>query len=106
MAANWAAVPATTRISSAPRRPLSFSTVTPIKKLLPLLLLAAFSTALRAGDITGTVHAEPKAGVPDSSAPGTSDYESRKYKFVPRVDYSAMRDFVVSIEGLNLTNSP
>lgn len=69
------------------------------------MLLAGSCAALRAGDITGTVHAEPKAGVPDAGATGGSDYDSRKYKFVPRVDYSAMRDFVVSIEGLTLTNT-
>ncbi len=55
------------------------------------------------GDIIGTVHAEPKAGVPEASGPGGA-YGSLKYKFVERVDYSAMHDFVVYIDGLTVTN--
>ncbi|HEV2693910.1 MAG TPA: carboxypeptidase regulatory-like domain-containing protein [Verrucomicrobiae bacterium] len=56
------------------------------------------------GTITGTVHAEGKAGT--ETGGGTDDaYGSRKYKFVQRVDYSAMHDFVVFIEGLTVTNA-
>ena len=51
-----------------------------------------------AGDITGSVRAEPKAGVENNSAGGGA-YDSKKYKFVPRIDYSQMHDFVVFIEG-------
>jgi plastocyanin len=63
--------------------------------LFVLALLAA--RTLPAGDITGMVHAEPKAGGEQTAAGGA--YESRKFKFVERVDYAAMRDFVVYIEG-------
>jgi plastocyanin len=59
----------------------------------------------RAGDITGTVHAEPKAGAENVSAGGGA-YSSLKYQFAQRVDYSAMRDFVVYIDGLTVTNLP
>ena len=56
------------------------------------------------GTITGTVHAEGKAGTEGGSA--TDDaYGSRKYKFVQRVDYAAMKDFVVFIDGLTVTNA-
>ena len=51
-----------------------------------------------AGTITGTVRAEGKAGA-DSGAAADGAYASRKYKFVERVDYAAMHDFTVFIEG-------
>lgn len=50
-----------------------------------------------AGTIVGHVRAEGKSGVGDN--PVNGPYASRKYKFVPRVDYSAMHDFVVYLEG-------
>jgi len=56
------------------------------------------------GDITGTVHAEPKAGT-ENSAATDGPYASRKYKFAQRVDYAAMRNFIVYIDGLAVTNS-
>ena len=58
----------------------------------------------RAGDITGIVHAQPKAGAEVAGGSGGA-YESRKYKFVPRVDYAQMHDFVVYIDGLTVTNA-
>ena len=73
---------------------------------LAIILFAVSSGTLFAGDITGMVHAEPKAGTEATDGTGDSSYASRKYKFVPRVDYTAMHDFVVSIEGINYTNSP
>lgn len=57
-----------------------------------------------AGTITGTVRAEGKAGADGGSAAGGA-YASRKYKFVPKVDYAAMHDFVVYIEGPAGTNT-
>jgi plastocyanin len=63
--------------------------------LLVLALLA--DRSLPAGEITGTVRAEPKAGAEQTEAGGA--YESRKFKFVERVDYAAMRDFVVYLVG-------
>src|SRR5581483_11547002 len=52
------------------------------------------------GTITGNVHAEGKAGADAGSAAGGGDaYGSRKFKFVQRVDYASMRDFVVYVEG-------
>ena len=59
--------------------------------------------AAHAGNITGTVHAEGKAGVGQDASDG--HYSSHEFKFVERVDYAAMRDFVVYIEG-PLSNSP
>ncbi|MCI0534919.1 MAG: carboxypeptidase regulatory-like domain-containing protein [Verrucomicrobiales bacterium] len=50
-----------------------------------------------AGTISGSVHAEGKVEAEQAASGGK--YDSRKYKFVPRIDYSALRDFVVYIEG-------
>ncbi|MBI4325927.1 MAG: hypothetical protein HY674_11765 [Chloroflexi bacterium] len=58
-----------------------------------------FTVALagaRAGNITGTVRAEGKAGTEQAAAGGP--YQSRKFKFVERVNYAELRDFVVYID--------
>jgi len=57
-----------------------------------------------AGDITGTVRAERKDGA-DNGSTADGAYASRKYKFAAKVDYSAMHDFVVYLEGPVGTNS-
>ncbi|HEX3799355.1 MAG TPA: carboxypeptidase regulatory-like domain-containing protein [Verrucomicrobiae bacterium] len=73
--------------------------------LLCFLFTLGFVTAANAGTITGSVHAEGKAGADEANcAPGT--YDSRAYKFAQRVDYGAMHDFVVYIEGDLGTNLP
>jgi plastocyanin len=58
---------------------------------------------VRAGTIVGSVRAEGKV----SGAEGASNgrYDSRKFKFVERVDYSQFQEFVVYIEG-KITNAP
>ncbi len=62
--------------------------------LIPLL----FAVSTQAGTITGIVRAEGKPGTDDGPADGGA-YDSHKFKFVERVDYAAMHDFVVYIEG-------
>ncbi len=57
-----------------------------------------------AGTLVGTVRARGKEGADEPSAAGGA-YESRKYKFVERVDYSQLRDFVVYIDGAVATNT-
>jgi plastocyanin len=57
-----------------------------------------------AGTIVGKVHAEGKAGADDHSGASGGEYASRKYKFVPKMDYTDMHDFVVYIEGPVGTN--
>jgi plastocyanin len=76
-----------------------------MKNWLIAFLLLTGVAPLTAGDITGTVRAEPKAGLA-SEAAGGGAYESKKFKFIPRVDYAAMRDFVVYIVGPVGTNAP
>lgn len=65
------------------------------KLFLALISLAVFAAQATAGDITGTVVARGK----EESGGGGDKYASRKFKFVERVEYETLRDFVVSIEG-------
>jgi plastocyanin len=61
-----------------------------------ICLLAATAPAF-AGSIAGTVR-----GVPPAAAGAQGDaggaYESRRYKFVEKIDYTTLRDFVVYID--------
>src|SRR5437667_88151 len=61
-----------------------------------LLFLFAFPAA-HAGTITGTVRAEGKPGTETDVL--CSKYDSRQFKFVERVNYAEMHDFVVYIDG-------
>ncbi|HXC35652.1 MAG TPA: carboxypeptidase regulatory-like domain-containing protein [Candidatus Acidoferrales bacterium] len=76
---------------------------------MKILAIAVFAAVLCggsavAGTIVGNVHAEGKAGADSSSGPDGA-YTSRKYKFVPKVDYAAMSDFVVYLVGQVGTNT-
>jgi plastocyanin len=66
--------------------------------LLLSCLALAWMPPARAGTITGVVTGE--GGDPNPAAPNRDKYESRKFKFVERIDYSKLRDFVVHIEQL------
>ena len=68
-------------------------------KILFASAVAGFAVlaSVRAGNITGTVRAEGKTGTESAAADGS--YESRKFKFVERVNYAELQDFVVYIEG-------
>lgn len=68
-----------------------------MKTLTIILLLAPVGSLVNAGTITGVVNAEGKPGTEASAAGGK--YESRQFKFVERVNYEEMRDFVVYIDG-------
>jgi plastocyanin len=61
--------------------------------------------ALSAGDIVGTVRAQGKAEA--GGEEGGGKYDSRKLKFVERVNYAGLKDFVVFIEGpvVGVTNA-
>jgi plastocyanin len=76
-----------------------------MKPLLPTAILIFACGGALAGTITGTVRAEGKT-VADDNAAANGTYASHKYKFVPRVDYAAMHDFVVFVEGRVGTNRP
>lgn len=69
-----------------------------VRRLVALVgLFTCISAASFGGTITGTVTAR---GTTDTTATASDGaYASRRYKFVERVDYSQLRDFVVHIEG-------
>ena len=64
--------------------------------LLPSLALLLLAPPVSAGTITGTVRAQGA----EAAAPGSGGgaYASRRYKFVERLDYDQLRDFVVYID--------
>ena len=66
--------------------------------------MAMTLTSAHAGSITGRVHAEGKAAAEQDAQCGTVNYESRALKFATRMDYAAMHDFIVYIEGPVGTN--
>ena len=56
-------------------------------------------TMCSAGSIVGTIRGVPPTGAPGQAAADGSAYGSRRYKYVEKIDYSALRDFVVNVEG-------
>lgn len=60
-----------------------------------------------AGTINGTVRGAPAAGAPDARAGGGA-YDSRRYKYVEKIDYDRLRDFVVYLdeESLGAAKAP
>lgn len=66
-------------------------------RCLSLSLAVATAGALQAGTIVGTVRAQGAPEAKESSGGGGA-YASRRYKFAERIDYDALRDFVVSID--------
>jgi hypothetical protein len=66
-------------------------------RLTPLVLLALFAPA-RAGTITGTI--EAVAPTPPGGEATDGAYASRRYKFVDKIDYEHLTDFVIYIDQL------
>jgi len=60
------------------------------------LLVWAIAQQAHAGTITGIVRAQGKEGAAQDMAGGK--YDSRKFKFVERINYAELRDFVVYID--------
>ena len=67
-----------------------------LSKILLVPMLLAFTA--HAGTVTGMIRAVGKPGTDDSPTRDGA-YGSHKFKFVERVDYAEMHDFVVYIEG-------
>ncbi len=70
--------------------------------IFPAIILSLMAIASVAGTITGNVSAQGKTNADGSAGDGA--YSSRKYKFVEKMDYAAMHDFVVYVEGSFGTN--
>ena len=66
-------------------------------KALLVIIISFISTITFAGTITGHVRAEPRPEVKQDIDAGK--YESRKYKFLERINYEDLTDFVAYIEG-------
>jgi plastocyanin len=73
-----------------------------MNKLL-IFLLAFSALTINAGTIIGSVRAEGKPGLAEEGKGGR--YDSRKFKFLERLDYTKLSEFVIFIEG-KLTNAP
>ena len=69
-----------------------------MRKLAALFGLIWVVAPARAGTITGTVQAAPPAPPDATGADGA--YASRRYKFVDKLDYEHLQDFVVYIDQL------
>ena len=74
-----------------------------MKTICSAIILSLTTIAVVAGTITGNVSAQGKTNADNTVGDGA--YTSHKYKFVEKVDYAAMHDFVVYIEGSFGTNS-
>jgi plastocyanin len=74
-----------------------------VRIIFSAVILSLMCIASIAGTIAGNVSAQGKTIADDAAAGGA--YSSRKYKFVEKVDYAAMHDFVVYVEGSFGTNS-
>jgi plastocyanin len=68
-------------------------------------LLLAGACPVAAGTIVGTIRAQG-ADESANSDGGGGAYTSRRFKFLEKVDYEAMRDFVVSIDRVSAPASP
>lgn len=68
-------------------------------KILPLVGLWLSGVAfVQAGSIVGTVRAIPPQGATDTAGVGAGAYSSRRYKYVEKIDYDRVRDFVVYVD--------
>src|SRR3954466_4552980 len=61
---------------------------------LGLLLLSA---GARAGTLSGTVRGQPPTPPREAGADGGA-YDSRRYRYVEKIDYDHLRDFVVFLD--------
>ena len=61
-----------------------------------ILLGVLLAQGTQAGTIVGTVRSHGKDGADADAAGGA--YQSRKFKFAQRIDYSQLRDFIVYID--------
>lgn len=71
-------------------------------RLLFSIILSSLTLTLEAATIIGTVRAQ---GRTDPEGARGGKYDSRKFKFVERVNYSELQDFIVHLEG-KITNAP
>ncbi len=85
------------RDSSRRRGPLDFRNAFALGAWCWLVLAALAPSHAFAGTITGIVRAQGKPGTEPEV--GSGKYDSHQFKFVERINYAEMRDFVVYIDG-------
>src|SRR4051812_39677099 len=83
--------------SDLPEKIFALRWFTKLPAYLVSMSTLLFTDNMDAGTITGTVRAQGKPGA-DADLQG-GKYDSRQFKFVERVNYEQMRDFVVYIVG-------
>src|SRR3954468_10353520 len=66
------------------------------RRIATILFTLLAVVAANAGTISGTVRAQGKEGADQDVT--TGKYESRKFKFVERINYAELKDFVVYID--------
>ena len=71
---------------------------------LAIVSLLSLTAAVSAGTITGHVQARNAAQTEGGGEGGS--YKSRRYKFLEKIDYSTLRDFVVHIGDLEIAPDP
>src|SRR5688572_1692705 len=68
-----------------------------IRSVASIVLIASITTTGLAASIIGTVRGLPPKGDAGQKAGGGA-YESRRYKYVEKIDYDQLRDFVVYVD--------
>jgi plastocyanin len=69
-----------------------------MKVFVSLSLVFAAAMSSFAGTLCGTVKAQPKPELAETSS-GGGKYDSRQFKFVEKIKYDQIKDFIVYIEG-------
>ncbi|HEY6225778.1 MAG TPA: carboxypeptidase regulatory-like domain-containing protein [Verrucomicrobiae bacterium] len=69
-----------------------------MKVFFSLSLYFAVAMSSFAGTLSGTVKAQPKPELAEAPA-GGAKYDSRQFKFVEKIKYDQIKDFIVYIEG-------
>lgn len=75
-----------------------------IKALFVATAFSALFNALSGGTITGTVRGTPAPGASEAASRAGA-YDSRRYKYVEKIDYERLRDFVIYLDQEMPANS-
>jgi plastocyanin len=69
-----------------------------MKVFVSLSLVFAAAMSSFAGTLCGTVKAQPKPELAETSS-GGGKYDSRQFKFIEKIKYDQIKDFIVYLEG-------
>lgn len=70
-----------------------------MKVFVSLSVLCSVGINSFGGTLVGTVKAQPKPELAETSGGGGGKYDSRQFKFVEKIKYDQIKDFIVYIEG-------